>query len=92
MNINPSSILRPRDMNQVQKDILGIIFVKIKKTPKSTDWSEFNEVITYKGRKFKVEMTYRFNDFFLEFQRLDYDEAPDKIVQPKYIHYSKGER
>lgn len=92
MNIDPSSILRPRDMNQVQRDIIGIIFQKIKNTPKSQDWSDFNEVISYKGRRFKVEMTYRFNDFFLEFQRLDYDEAPDKIVTPKYIHYSKGER
>lgn len=92
MNIDPNSILRTRDMNQVQRDIIGLVYSKIKNTPKSSAWNEFKETVIYKGRKFQIEMTYRFNDFFLEIQRLDHKEAPDKIIKPKYIHYSKGER
>ncbi len=96
MNIDPSSILRVRDMNQVQRDILKIIFEKVKNTPNGVEWNDFNQAILYQGKRFRVEAIYRFVDFvgtrMFQFQKLDHHEEEGVIIKPKFIHHSKGEK
>lgn len=87
MIIDPNSICRLKDLNPVQQDVLKLIYKKVKNYPKDDQWRSVNEVIFYQGRRFRVELTYRLNDFFLEIQKREIvEEEESKIIKPRYIN------
>ena len=92
MNIDPNSITRLRDLNPVQRDILRIIYRHVKDTPVGNEWHQFDKIITYRQRRFKVRLTYRMNGLFMEISKLEQADEDELLKKPSFIHWSKGER
>ena len=92
MQIDSNSICRLRDLNAVQRDILRIIYRHVKDTPKGTEWNQFDKIITYRERRFRVRLTYRLNDFFMEIDKFEHVDENEPLKKPSFIHWSKGER
>lgn len=85
-NIDPNTIIRARDMNKVQRDILAIVYKQIKNLPQSKDFQDFDQVIFYSGRRFRIRMRYKHSDWFLTILKFEHEEEEGVIIKPKYIN------
>lgn len=94
MTIDSNVIIRTHEMSLVDREIMKLIFNKVRDDMKDSEWHDYNGVIVYKMNPLQVEVVYRFiyidNKLHWQLKKFEHKE-PSKIIKPKFIHYSKGE-
>lgn len=79
-------IKRTRDMSQLEKDVIKMIWADIKNIPDDQKWRSYEKKFTFEDKKYVVRCTFKLDNMFFTYKKFTISHDTQLIEIPQGMH------
>lgn len=82
--MNDLNIKRPKDMPELQRVVIKMMFDDSKDTPNDGRWRNYEKQITYKNENYVIKAQFQCDGFFFTYRNLKVERPQSEIFLGKH--------